>query len=420
MQTRIANFKKLASANRLRPIVSFAGLLLLLCFANRAAAQELTTCQDIAAPGLYVVVGDLLQTQDNAACLNIHDTQNVLLDCGQHTVTGGYYGAAISITNVEGFSISNCTLAAPAGGFILTASSSSKGTLSGNTIGNLDSPSQYISFTSVNSTKLVGNTLNAGFQQYYSSGNVIRSNTATCPKSQTCAAVLISALGSNNTMVQNVIDGQGSALSDPLGADDGIVIEDESGDVLVGNAIRNTWDTGIETVGNIVDMRIKSNTISNAAYAGIGGWYFNSWKNVRVVNNTVSNTPQIFALLRICGLRPQNWDGHGAPADTAVYFQGNLFSGNQFEGSEPGSYSAYIPIYDELNYPHETQICGDPGERRARPSDFKLHGNVFTQNNFGHLQLAPYFSSPVKLDDIEDGGGNICSNPGPAYPLVCN
>ncbi len=420
MQTRIANFRKLASANRFSSIVFFAGLLLLLCFATSAGARELATCQDITAPGLYVLSGNLLQTQAQAACLNIHDTQDVRLDCGLHTVTAGSYGSAISITNVQGFTISHCMLAAPAGGFILTASSSSKGTLSGNTIGNLDSPSQYISFTSVNSTSLVGNTLNAGFQQYYSSGNVFRSNTATCPKSQTCAGVLISALGSNNTMVQNVIDGQGSASSDPYGADDGIVIEDESGDVLAGNTIRNTWDTGIETIGNIVDLRIKSNTIANVAYAGIGGWYFNSWRNVRVIDNTVSSAPQIFALLRICGLRPQNWDGHGAPADTAVYFQGNLFSGNQFDGSEPGSYSAYIPIYDELNYRHETKICGDPGERRALPSDFKLHGNVFTQNNFGHLQLAPYFSSPVKLDDIEDGGGNVCSNPGPAYPLVCN
>ena len=419
MKTRIANLTKLTSANRLRPIGFFAGLLL-LCFASSAGARELTTCQDITAPGLYVLAGDLLQTQDSAACLNIHDTQNVRLDCGQHTVTGGYYGPAISITNVQDFAISNCTLAAPVGVFIVMASNSSYGALSGNTIGNLDSPAQYISFTSVNNTKLVGNTINAGFQQYYSSGNVFRSNTATCPKTQTCAAVFISALGSNNTMVQNVIDGQGSASTDPLGADDGIVIEDETGDVLAGNTIRNTWDTGIETIGNIVDLHIKSNTIANAAYAGIGGWYFNSWRHVRVMDNTVSNTPQMFALLRICGLRPQNWDGHGAPADTAVYFQGNLFSGNQFVGSQPGSYSAYIPIYDELNYPQENQVCGDPGERRARPSDFKLHGNVFTQNNFGHLQLAPYFSSPVKLGDIEDGGGNVCSNPGPAYPLVCN
>jgi Right handed beta helix region len=420
MKTRIANFRKPASGSRFSSIVSFAGLLLLLCFANSAGARELTGCQDITAPGLYVVGGNLLQTQAYASCLNIHDTQNVRLDCGQHTVTGGYYGPAISVTNVQGFAISNCTLVAPVGVYILTASSSSNGAFSGNTVGNLDSPSQYISFTSVNNTKLVGNTINAGFQQYYSSGNVFRSNMATCPKNQTCAAVFVSALGSNNTMVQNQIDGQGSASSDPYGADDGIVIEDESGDVLAGNTIRNTWDTGIETLGNIVDLHIKSNTIANVAYAGIGGWYWNSWKDVRVIDNTVSNTPQLFALLRICGLRPQNWDGHGAPADTAVYFQGNLFSGNQFDGSEPGSYSAEIPIYDELNYPHETQVCGIPGEQPVQSSDFKLHNNVFTQNNFGHVQLAPYFSSPIRIGDIEDGGGNVCLNPGSVYPLACD
>jgi parallel beta-helix repeat protein len=399
--------------------MSLAGLLLVLCLAIDAAAHEVKHCRDITAPGQYLLASDLFESQDGTACLRIHDTQNVTLDCQFHTVTGGTSASAITITNVQGFTIKRCTLESTEGGFVLMATNSSKGSLTGNTIGDLSTP-EVIQFESVDNTSVVSNTLNAPFQQYYSSGNVFRSNTATCPQSETCAALFVSGLGSSNTIAQNKIDGQGSFQTYPYGADDGIFIEDESGDVLSGNTIQNTWDAGIETEGNIVNMHIKSNVISGVAYAGIGGWYWNSWDNVSVINNTVTNTGQMFVLFRMCGLRPQNWDGNGAPADTAVYFRNNVFSGNQLVGSQPLDVSAFIPIFDELSYRGEQQVCGIQGEQPVPKSDFKLHNNTFTQNNFGHVELPPYFSSPVTPGFIIDGGGNVCSNPGSPYPLVCN
>jgi parallel beta-helix repeat protein len=416
MRTRFANP---GAANRHPQIMSLAGLLLVLSFATNVQAHEVKHCRDITAPGQYLLANDLFESQAGTACLRIHDTQNVTLDCQLHTVTGGIAASAITVTNVEGFAITRCTLESTEGSFVLTATNSSEGSLTGNTIGNLTTI-EVIQFESVDDTSVVGNTLNAPFQQYYSSGNVFRANTATCPKSETCAALFVSGLGSSNTIAQNKIDGQGSSQTYPYGADDGIFIEDESGDVLSGNTIQNTWDTGIETEGNIVNTHIKSNIISSVAYAGIGGWYWNSWDNVSVIDNTVTNTAQMFALFRTCGLRPQNWDGNGAPADTAVYFHNNVFSGNQFVGSEPLDDSAFIPIFDELDYPQEEQVCGIPGEQPVRPSDFKLHNNTFTQNNFGHVELSPYFSSPVKPGFIIDGGGNVCSSPGSPYPLLCN
>jgi hypothetical protein len=354
------------------------------------------------------------------ACLRIHDTHNVSLNCDSHTVTAstGYPAPAISVTNVDTFAITRCTMLLVSGGTegpVFLASNSSRGILTDNTFGSL-SQSQFISVDSVNGTSLIGNRIYGSFQQFHSNGNVLQNNTAICPKTEDCPALFLSILGSNNTIDRNLIDGQGSQSTIPYGADDGIVIQDETGDILSRNTIRNTWDEGIETLGNIVNTKITSNVIANVAYGGIGGWYWNSWKNVTVANNTVSNTRQLFDLYRLCGLRPQNWDGGGAPADTAVYFEGNTFSENKFIGSQPNLYASYIPIFD---YARFAQVCIS-GERVPQSSDFVLNNNVFKQNDFGHVQMAPYFAAPIIPGDVIDKGGNICSNPGNPYPLMCN
>jgi parallel beta-helix repeat protein len=429
MKNQITNFKAWAYASYLKRILGLAGLLLLVCLTPAAYAQSahptlITACQDITGPGSFVLVKDLVETQPNMPCLSIHDTHNVSLNCNSHTVTAstGYPAPAISVANVDTFAIAHCTMLLVPGGAegpIFLASASSHGILTDNTFGNL-SQSQYVSFDSVDNTSLLGNRIYGSFQQYYSNGNVLQGNTAICPKAQICSALFISVRGSTNTIDQNLIDGQGSRLTVPYGADDGIVLQDETGDILSRNTIRNTWDEGIETVGNIANTKITSNVISSVVDAGIGGWFFNSWKNVTVANNSVSNTQELFDFFRVCGLRPQNWDGRGAPADTAVYFEGNTFSGNRFIGTQPNLYTSYIPIFNNFDYSRFAQVCGIPGERAAQPSDFVLDSNAFLQNDFGHVQLAPYFAAPIIPGEVVDKGGNICSNPGNPYPLMCN
>jgi Right handed beta helix region len=384
--------------------------------------NAITACQEITMPGKYSLAGNLLGTDVSTACLTIHDTQDVHLDCKFNAIMGDTRGfaPAISVTNVQGFSVTRCTLQVPIGP-VLTVTNSGDGDLVRNTIGNLTDQQQvWIAFESVHNTRLIHNIINAAFQQFYSSGNLLRFNTATCPvwtNNLGCAGVLLSVLGSNNTMDRNQLDGKGSVSTGQNGADDGIIIQDESGDILSNNAIRNTWDAGIETLGNITHMQIASNSMVNVGQAGIGGWYWNSWNNVTVTDNTVRDARYLFLLFRIGGLRPQNWDYRGAPADTAVYFQENLFERNQFIGSSsPAPFAAYIPIYNYLGYNGET---GLPGERVAQRTDFQLSDNTFARNDFGHFTGAPYFAGPVTAGKIIDGGRNICSDPGADYPLVC-
>ena len=120
---------------------------------------------------------------------------------------------------------------------------------------------------------------------------------------------------------------------------------------------------------------------------------------------------------RLCPVRSRT--------DPAVYFEGNLFSGNRLVNGTPGRFSV-MPIYDYIFYFIQNQFYQEgpiPGTRIVQPSDFKISNNTFTQNNFG--QGPPLFiflsSPPFTPGVIIDGGGNRCSPPasGP-YPLVCN
>lgn len=385
----------------------------------------ITACQDITAPGHYSLADNLtgVNTDIFTACVRIHDTHDVHLDCKRHTIKGNAtdFAPAISVSHVDGFSISRCNLQVAAGPVIL-ANDSTNGDVKHNTIGNLTDQQQfYISFDSVHKTRLVKNNLYASFQQFYSNDNLLRSNRAVCPiwtNNLGCSAVFVSNFGSRNTFVANSLDGRGTIGSPSNGADDGILLTDETDDLLANNIIRNTWDAGIETFGNIVRTRISSNSMINVGHAGIGAWYSNSWYHVTVSDNAVRDAEYLFLLFRIGGLRPANWDGHGIPPDRFVYFQGNRFLRNRFLGSAfPAEHAAYIPIYQSLGYDGGTLF---QGERIPEESDFKLGGNIFTGNDFGHFAAAPFFGEPAAAGKIVDGGGNRCSDPpDAAYPLAC-
>ena len=398
----------------------------------------ITVCREITTPGSYSLAGNLVQppvsTQD-AACLAIHDAVQVQLDCRLNTITAasvGIYGVPISVTNVRNFSIRNCTLEGR--NWQLLVKNSSNGLIDGNTFGN-DTSQQLsgVEFVSVDNTVVSNNIVDASFFQYLSNGNSFRFNKATCPvwtNRQICSTLFGSFSGANNTFDSNQIDGKSGIEPSQYGngADDGIVIQDEIGDVLANNIISNVWDAGIETAGNIVNAKIIGNSISNVP-VGIGGWYWNSWRNVAVINNTVGGAIMLFQFYRLFGLRPENWwDGvaYEGPADTAIYFEGNLFSGNQFVNALPASRSSVINVYDYLFYFNQSAYYQEgpiAGTRIAQPSDFRLTNNTFTQNNFGRNQPPPsFFSSPLIFTPglIVDGGGNICAPQPSPYPLVCN
>ena len=83
-------------------------------------SAQISACSEISQPGSYTILHNI--SSSSGTCLNIHNTQNVNLDCKGNSVSGynqGHGGSGILISNVRNFSLSNCN--------INTTSSSSTG-----------------------------------------------------------------------------------------------------------------------------------------------------------------------------------------------------------------------------------------------------------------------------------------------------
>jgi hypothetical protein len=79
--------------------------------AERVAALDttITDCTEITSPGTYYLGSDINGTVD--ACISIHDTSNVTLDCLQHAISSPLRVVVVSNTNT--FTIRNCTITQP-------------------------------------------------------------------------------------------------------------------------------------------------------------------------------------------------------------------------------------------------------------------------------------------------------------------
>jgi hypothetical protein len=219
--------------------------------------------------------------------------------------------------------------------------------------------------------------------------------------------------------------GSTDQTSHSTGADDGIIVGDESKDAVFGNTISNTFDCGIEFLGDIGYSSFNNNTFTNTALCGIGGWYYISFHNNVVHGNAVSGAANLFTFMRYYGLRPANWNGHGAAADTGVYLTQNTFDGNSITNwystsyfQPANGYSVYIPFDQSGDYLAFDNTLNHSNETFPTPSQFHLTGNSFSNNNFG--PAAAFFGEPAYPGAVTDQGNNVCVQQSLSdYPLAC-
>lgn len=361
---------------------------------------SVNTCGDITSNGNYSLTADI--TSQNI-CINIHDTNNVNLDCQNHIITSSG-DTALIVTNVQKFSIKNCTIRAT--GIPLNILNSNSGSIQNNTI-----QGAYTNVYSSNNLQISNNTFNVVYQQISSSFNQIHDNQfkANTMLYYSPPAVVISNNGNNNNILNNTIDGSWdsidhASLTDYKGADDGIGISWESEDKIFGNIISNNWDCGIETSGFIKNAQIMSNKINNSGLCGIGGWYWHSWIFNTIDSNIINKAAYAFYMFRAFGLDQNN-------NETNVYFKNNTFTNNQFSNQRVYSYVGPTNQYSGL-LDFQNISFGIP------PSAVQLGNNVFKDNDFNQT-----ISSPILIPTsmIVDLGGNKClSLNDPLRPLRCN
>lgn len=392
--------------------VSKSGLTLskMTVTAAPAAITILSSCGEITKSGNYSIVNDLSAT--NVPCLNIRDTQDVHINCNNHLIAGKNFEAAVQIKNVENFSIESCRLSMPSikEGATVAISDAKNGEVKNNHI-------DGESMTAYTSTNLVikNNAFTSIYHQSYTSKSVIENNTFILNPEISPGGVIALDFGEHNRISGNYINGLAKGLSndEKLHSDDGIILLDERYDLIENNTIDNNYDCGIETEGFITSTTIQGNIIKNIGYCGIGAWFWSSWLNNTVFNNTVNDSPSLFQFYRVHGMRPAGFDvPYGRqPADQNLFFKDNVFSNNKLVNQRSQAKVGIIDI--EMN---PQGSLGSMGERLPTAQEVIIGNNKFSNNDFGSLASVVFF--PVSM--IVDGGGNICGKTSTKnYPLEC-
>ncbi len=359
------------------------------------SSNTIAACRDISQSGRYVLAGDLTAPR-NASCLTIHDTQDVQLDCQQHSVTIDRNNdpgndSALSVSNVKNYSIANCTIKAlnttiSKSMATVAVNNSPQGTFTNNTFSG-----GYISMTNSDGLRLAYNNSTAPVGV---SGNneTIENNTINLDPGSRYATVLGLGNSSGSLIQNNVLNGGWDGLAHQtldveLGADDGIVPYNVSNSVIRNNTILNVWDCGIESTKALVNVQILDNKITTAGICGVGGWYGNSLKNVVVSGNIVTDAPRLFDYWRADPL-------YASDGEQSLVFVGNTLTNNKLLRPRLTFMAPGSGRLDFQNLP------------AAIPAGALVAGgNRIRDNDFGPLGTSLDFAPAAS---IADGGGNIC------------
>lgn len=406
------------SANRLRHAVAAACLITLsagICLSQanhhpvsplRPAPRHpisgrwptfyIAACQGITLPGFYVLAADI--DASGPACMNIHDTHSVSLDCSGHHITGGDGIVPVTVQNATAVSIANCSLSSqfmsPRG----TVTQRALDIENSADVAVVDNTIAGINFYAVNRADVSNNRIVGYYQQYNSHNVTISVNSIAGVADELGAAGIVLDGGLSNQVLNNTMDGAWNgvlalALQDFNGWDDGIVLRNETSDVISGNTIQNVWDAGIEASNSLMNTVISNNTIHHVLGAAIGAWWDIYWEGNQVINNQADDAWQLLIIYYA-----QSTD---TPPST-VHFENNRFVGN------------VIGKLSGIDYAHvgpRSKIAINPF---GYPKLF-VDNNVLQNNQFGE-----YAPELIPADGFIDGGGNVCQTLTAGSPITCH
>jgi hypothetical protein len=336
----------------------------------------ITGCGDIENPGAYAVTVNLTQSTSN--CLDIF-ASNVQLDCQNHMVSG------IDVNSSNNITITNCLITGSTNSIPLLLLSSENITINNSTI--QSTGNNAVGVTGCRNITINNNTISTS----YSAASITD-------------AVIWLVGGSQNQILQNTIDGGypgyvAGISPPPGGTDDGIVLVNETNDVIQANMISNVFDAGIEGVDAVTNTTIANNVITNAAFAGIGAYHCTDWRGNIVQGNLVLNSVLLVDFTH-------SVDSPCLPPPPAGAFTNNQIVGNQLQNKATWTWSNRATIIDFVN--------SDQSDQTNVPlSGGSVAANLIQGNNFGSEGV---YVNPTA--GFTNGGGNICGANG--GDLICN
>lgn len=394
----------------IKTIILITGICFIALTANSSFAQvflkkklyKINSCTTISTPGNYILSKNIINI-DQKPCISIKNTKNVTLSCNSNTIFSKNENQGLYIENVSNFEVNNCKLVSESlvpvevsTQNMLQIESSKWGELKNITLGGNFNNFRNSSFITLRDS-VVKSQLNV-----YRSNNITLKNNSF---SNTSDNITLQE-GYNNSIISNNIDGQSdgvfNGVNNSIGADDGIVIKDEKGDLIKDNDIKNFFDCAVENIGYMFNTKIVDNKVTNTGVCFLGGWYSSSVKDVLVKNNVVNNSPNLFYFSRIYPLK-QN--------EKKVYFQNNIFEKNKL--TNPKLNTSYS-VGSRFVFTESDVLMKD-----------YIFGNNILKNNDFTKNTNKIYVFPKGI--IQDGGGNICSGVeeeakggGDAIPFNCN
>jgi len=361
---------------------------------------HLTTCPGaLTRSGSYILGTDLTQATPTTPCISVHGVSGISINCAGHSIAVRAGPVPISFYNASNFAVKNCKLPLPIG-----VTASNNGSILNNRFSFPPGSGQSIRLSGSNLT-FRSNTITNGvvILKTVSSATVTANAVSADPtvNSATISGVIELDSSNNNTLTNNRIDGNWHSTPEQgPGADDGFMLRSSSGNYVANNSIQNVFDCGIETIGQASDEQFLNNTITNAGYCGIGGWFWNSWLNNTVQGNVASDTRLLFQMYVNTDF-PFSSDKQPA----TIYFKDNHFTSNIFSSGTPSNTnSANINYASEFLPAGITAVTGN---------------NSFKSNNFSKFDMGPSLRPQSMIVDL---GGNICAPIHPSDPpsIVCH
>jgi parallel beta-helix repeat protein len=307
-----------------------------------SAYPAIDSCEmSYTSPGAYTLPADFLSASATPTpCIGLR-TSGITLDCAQHVITG-FVIVAPATANVT---IRNCV----ATGIAPVVDSSN---------------------LMIESSRLATSLYLDG-----ASDTTVRNNQISAKPGAT--AVVAFSNGHDNRVVENSLDGGGAR-----GADDGIVLANETNDTISDNTISNVFDAGVEGIDALTDTVIVNNTITHAVTAGIGSYWCTAWQHVTIEGNRFA---EVRAGIRIEYSKDGRCAGWGA--EPAADFSGNVIADNTLDLPVPATAPAITVKLDDYAA--------------------TVVGNILRNNDFG--------ASPIDVHPLagfQDGGGNTCGSDG--------
>ena len=304
---------------------------------TQPAPTYISSCSTITKSGVYMLKADI--SSSTSQCLLI-EGDNITLDCQGHQVTiSGVDGKAIIVTGVSAFGMRNCVVSANptvngvpqlnSSGYNLglEISGSTLAIVAGNDI-------QFAEVQLSNNCWFEFNHISGYFSALWAPNIVVQGNTVDHPPAGEKGVQIFSTNGGGSSVLNNHIDGDWDHIvGDKVGSDDGILLQNESGDVVQGNIVQNVFDAGIELVETVRNDLIANNVVIYAGTAGVGAYWGTTWSGNTVRNNQVFSSSSCVYIEYIRDMTEPNGTISDFGPSSEYEFHDNTFSSNIFMDS---------------------------------------------------------------------------------------